>query len=70
MDDLRVLQNAFSRIRDLEEENIRLRIKLEQVRLAHIQLERYIEHNTLNFQLEKAEYFIREIGIALANDID
>ena len=52
----------------LEEENLTLRSTLADARLILGELTRYIERNTLNFQLEKANYFIGRLQAILEEE--
>lgn len=57
-------------IRKLEAENAALRARLERARIACEKLIDYRDHNVLNFQLEKADDFIRMIRDAVTQPED
>lgn len=57
----------LEKIRELENENHQLRITLERARLIHSDFMQYLNHNTLNFQLEKAEYYFQKLQAILEN---
>lgn len=59
------LGKILGKITELEAENAELRTRLELARIAYEKLINYRDHNVLNFQLEKADDFIRMIRDAV-----
>ena len=60
--DVDAIEHLLEAIRVLQDENSQLRITLERARIIHVELMRYRKHNTLNFQLEKADDYLQRLG--------